>query len=508
MFTKDDLQDLKERGISREQAEQQLSVFKKGFPYLPVTRPAARGDGILKPGEDTLEDFISLYDSGSGKENILKFVPASGAATRMFKDLYAFIGEEGRDPDNKAVDSFISGLPHFAFYEDLKALLENSGRDIESLIKRKDYLPLIKSLLDTEGLNYGNKAKGLLLFHRYDNESRTAFEEHLVEGALYCRGINDTARIHFTVSPDHKEDFNKVYEDVKDKIEKRYGLKFSVSFSTQKPSTDTIAVDAGNNPFRDHNDKLVFRPGGHGALLENLSGLDADIIFIKNIDNVVPDPLKDQTVRYKKSLGGMLISLRERIFYYLSILKNDTYQDEGLLEEIKIFLEEELYMITPGGSGSWNNEEMIKYLISKLDRPLRICGMVRNEGEPGGGPFWVKNRDGSVSLQIVESSQINLSNPLMRKLFDASTHFNPVDLVCSIKNHQGKKFDLKKFRDPETGFISKKSMEGRELKALELPGLWNGAMADWNTVFVEVPLSTFNPVKTVNDLLRPQHSVK
>jgi hypothetical protein len=505
MYTQEDYQDLKTRGISEEEIEKQLLHFRKGFPFLQISRPAGSGDGILNPREETLDDFIGLYESKAVDENVLKFVPASGAATRMFKDLYAFLdtGEESSESDN-----FIKGLPDFAFFEELNKVLLRDGLDIVRLSGSNDYPAIIKGLLGKDGLNYSNLPKGLLSFHKYGSETRTAFEEHLVEGAMYCRGKNNEVRIHMTVSPEHQGEFEKVLSRAQKNLEDRFNVKLIIGFSTQKSSTDTIAVDIANNPFRDKNGRLVFRPGGHGALLENLAALDAGLIFIKNIDNVVPDRLKDDTIKYKKALGGMLLSFRERIFDYLNILHDNPENSFGVMEEIRTFLEEELCVISPWGIDQWTNHEKRDYFISKLNRPIRICGMVRNVGEPGGGPFWVKNSDGSVALQIVESSQINLSNPLMRKLFDASTHFNPVDLVCSVKDFRGNIFTLQNYRDPDTGFISKKSLDGRDLKALELPGLWNGAMADWITVFVEVPLSTFNPVKTINDLLRPQHSEK
>jgi hypothetical protein len=505
MYTQDDYQELKARGISEDEIEKQLLQFRNGFPYLPISRPAGSGDGILTPREETLNDFVNLYESKALNENFLKFVPASGAATRMFRDLYAYLDN---NEESGETDSFIKGLPAFAFYDELERVMKKDEKDIGTLSGSGDYASIIKGLLDEGGLNYANLPKGLLSFHKYNDETRTAFEEHLVEGAMYCRGKDNEVRIHMTVSPEHRGDFEKVLSRARENLEDRFDIKYVVDFSVQKPSTDTIAVDSSNNPFRDKNGRLVFRPGGHGALLENLAALDSDIIFIKNIDNVVPDRLKDETIRYKKALGGMLLSFRERIFDYLHILNDNPGNSFGVLEEIRTFLEEELCVISPWGIDQWTNHEKRDYLFTKLNRPIRVCGMVRNVGEPGGGPFWVKNSDGSVSLQIVESSQINLSNPLMRKLFDASTHFNPVDLVCSVKDFRGNSFNLRDYRDPDTGFISSKSLDGRELKALELPGLWNGAMANWITVFVEVPLSTFNPVKTINDLLRPQHAGK
>jgi hypothetical protein len=506
MFTKEDLQDLKERGIPQTDIEKQLQYFREGFPFLPIARPATPGDGILRPKPDTEEDFIKLYESKLGDESILKFVPASGAATRMFKDLYAFSGGNRSEPVRKSVAGFISGLGRFAFYKELLSCMDKRGVTGDSLTTDDDQVKVIECLLDKDGMNYGNMPKGLLAFHSYGDHSRTAFEEHLVEGALYCRGNNNTVKIHLTVSPEHRQAFEEVFRRVADRYEEQFGTKFSVGFSVQKPSTDTIAVDSGNRPFRDEDGRLVFRPGGHGSLLENLDELEAGLIFIKNIDNVVPDHFRGDSIRYKKVLGGMMISFRERIMDYMRVISTSRNNHRGLVDEIMTFLEDELCLVPPRGHDQWDSEAKRRYIISKLDRPLRICGMVKNVGEPGGGPFWVKNRDGSVSLQIVESSQINLSNPLMKKLFNASTHFNPVDLVCSVTDYHGRKYDLHRFRDPKTGFISSKSVGGKELKALELPGLWNGSMADWNTVFVEVPISTFNPVKTVNDLLRPEHS--
>jgi hypothetical protein len=505
MFTKDDHKDIENRGITLGDIEEQLLLFKKGINFLPVIRPATSGDGILKPREDTLNDFVHLYESKSVNEKVVKFVPASGVASRMFKDLYTFLDSEVSDLP-EPIAEFIKRLQDFAFYGDLKSSLEQNGLDPESLVNSGKYAQIIRRLLEKDGLNYSNLPKGLLAFHKNGESVRAAFDEQLVEGAMYCRGGDSVARIHFTVSPEHLKSFKDRLRMVQRGIEEEYVCKLEVGFSTQKQSTDTITVDPNGKPFRDINGKLVFRPGGHGALLENLAGLDADIIFIKNIDNVVPDHLKEETVRYKKALGGMLISFRGRIYDYLNILHRDTEVKEGQIEEIMTFLHEELFVIPPWGIMQWDMVDKRKYLVKKLNRPLRVCGMVRNEGEPGGGPFWVKNSDGSASLQIVESSQVNMENPLVKKLFNASTHFNPVDLACSVRNFNNSRFDLQKFLDPGTGFISSKSAGGKPVKALELPGLWNGAMADWNTVFMEVPLITFNPVKTINDLLRPEHA--
>ncbi len=506
MLTEKDCQDIEIRGITVKEIEEQLRSFREGFPFLPITRPATSGDGILKLSGEIRDDLIRLYEKRLKKEIILKFVPASGIASRMFKDLYAFLEKGDKYEDRKYIEKFIRHLSGFAFYDELKSCLIKKGYKPEYLIKSGDYTPIIRTLLEKDGLNYANLPKGLIPFHKYGEKTRTAFEEHLAEGAMYCKGNSNIVRIHFTVLPQHKEAFTMLLDSIRKDFEKKYGVEFVVDFSIQKPSTDTIAADRENKPFRNKDGKLVFRPGGHGALLKNINELNGDIIFIKNIDNVVPDNLKHNTIRYKKVLGGMLISFRERIFDYLNALEIYKKNDKELLNEIMTFLEDELCVVAPPGMDQWREEKKKKYLVSKLDRPIRICGMVKNEGQPGGGPFWVKNSDGSVSLQIVESSQIDLSDSHMNKLFNASTHFNPVDLVCSFKDYKGNKFDLQRFVDPQTGFISRKSVEGKELKALELPGLWNGSMSDWNTVFIEIPLSAFNPVKTVTDLLKSSHA--
>jgi hypothetical protein len=376
------------------------------------------------------------------------------------------------------------------------------------LIEIKDYPTILKALLQPNALNYGNLPKGLLKFHKYPNQTRTALEEHLVEGAQYARMLNNEVIIHLTVSAEHKDSFQRLIETVKPLYEETHGVKFSIFFTEQKKSTDTIAVDENNLPFRDENKKLVFRPGGHGALIENLNDINGELVFIKNIDNVVPDRLKPQTVLYKKALAGLLISYQSLTFDYLSQLQENDNHSLEFLHEVLDFTINELCIIPPIEFETSNAAALQKYLISKLNRPIRVCGMVKNEGEPGGGPFWAINPDGSTSLQIVESSQIDLNNASVKNVFNSSSHFNPVDLICGITDVDGQKFDLTKFRDPNTGFITIKSKDGKQLKAQELPGLWNGAMSDWITIFVEVPLITFSPVKTINDLLREQHQEK
>ncbi|MBN2263379.1 MAG: DUF4301 family protein [Prolixibacteraceae bacterium] len=491
MFTDKDLKQISSQGLTSEDIEQQIACFTNGFPLMHLLMAATAQNGIKIMSEDEEQRNVSIFENAlSSGLNTIKFVPASGAASRMFKDLYAYL-ETG---ENTAfIDTFINNIEKFAFYKKLKNTCSGTSPK-----------EIIQALLSSEGLDYGNKPKGLLAFHNYKPNTRTPFEEHLVETASYCTGSDGIAKVHFTVSPEHIDGFNKLLNKVITDYQKRFGVKFDVSFSFQHPATDTIAVDKNNQPFRDENGQLIFRPGGHGALLKNLSELEADIVFIKNIDNVVPDRLKHQTKRYKKALAGMLVSLRNKAFTYLEKLeKAETNIDDDLLKSIENFVRKELSIQFE--DNFIDKVSKINFLKTKLDRPIRVCGMVKNEGEPGGGPFWAKNPDGSASLQIVEKAQIDLNNPEQAQLFAQSTHFNPVDLICSIKNHKGEKYDLAKYTDPQTGFISKKSKDGTELKALELPGLWNGAMSNWNTVFVEVPAETFNPVKTINDLIRPEH---
>jgi hypothetical protein len=440
----------------------------------------------------------------AANKQILKFVPASGAASRMFKNLFEFLGASYEVPTTDFEKKFFAEIDKFAFYSVLDAAcVKNEGVGIAALIAAGKYKAVVENLLKDKGLNYGNLPKGLLLFHSYAESPRTALEEHLVEGALYATNGEGKVTLHFTVSPEHIEPFKALVEERKAIYEKRYGVKYEITFSVQKASTDTIAAAMDNTPFRDAKGNLLFRPGGHGALIENLNELDADVIFIKNIDNVVPDRLKATTVKYKQIIGGVLISLQQKVFSYLQMLENGHYTHEQLLEML-YFLQTKLFVKNPD-TKLLEDSELALYIKGKLNRPIRVCGMVKNVGEPGGGPFITQNADGTYSAQILESSQINMNDEASKAIFQSATHFNPVDLVCAVRDKNGKPFDLLKYVDPKTGFISFKSKDGKELKALELPGLWNGAMSDWNTVFVEVPIETFNPVKTVNDLLRPQH---
>ncbi|OJV18684.1 MAG: NAD metabolism ATPase/kinase [Dyadobacter sp. 50-39] len=497
MFIENDIQQIKERGSDLSVVEEQVRYFEQGFPFLQLSKAATVGDGIIRLTDDDIEQVISEFDKSAadGEIALLKFVPASGAATRMFKSLFGFLQEDKKD---KSVDEFFTKLRDFAFYEDLKTSLAVDGHDIESA----DEKTIASYFLTSKGLGYGELPKGLLKFHNYTERSRTPLEEHLVEGAKYANA-GSNVQIHFTVSPEHRDKFEKLVVEVLPTYQSQYGVRYIVSFSEQKSSTDTIAVNLDNTPFREKDNSLLFRPAGHGALLENLGQLDADIIFIKNIDNVVPDRIKGDTITYKKALAGIVLRYQKKIFAYLDKLAGSV--DAALLTELDGFFRNELCVIPPASFESWSEEKKKDYFVGKLDRPLRACGMVKNQGEPGGGPFWAENGDGSSSLQIVESAQVDVDNADQNSIFKNSTHFNPVDLVCAVKNKKGELYDLKKFRDPLTGFITGKSKDGKELKAQELPGLWNGSMADWNTLFVEVPLITFNPVKTVNDLLREQH---
>ncbi|MCD8309729.1 MAG: DUF4301 family protein [Prevotellaceae bacterium] len=503
-MTLQDKEQLAQKGITEEQIAKQLSYFEKGFPFLKLYAAASVEQGILAPTHDEQEKYLKAWESYTQTDKrVVKFVPASGAASRMFKNLFAFLGADYNEPQTGFEKTFFEKIEKFAFYDELNDVCKaQTGKEIPQLVAEGQYKAVLAALLEPAGLNYGGLPKGLLKFHKYEEGNRTPLEEHLAEGALYAANKNGKVNIHFTVSPEHRALFEKLAGEKAEVYDKKYGVEYDISFSEQKPSTDTIAADMENKPFRDHG-KLLFRPGGHGALIENLNDLDADVIFIKNIDNVVPDKLKGETVLYKKLIAGVLISLQQRVFSYLQLLDSGKYTHEQVLEILQ-FLQKRLYCKNPEVK-DLEDAELVIYLKKKLNRPMRVCGMVKNVGEPGGGPFLAYNSDGTISLQILESSQIDMSDPAKKEMFENGTHFNPVDLVCAVRDYKGGKFNLTEYVDKATGFISSKSKDGKELKALELPGLWNGAMSDWNTVFVEVPLATFNPVKTVNDLLRDQH---
>jgi hypothetical protein len=513
MFTPKDIDQIVVRGSQIEIVAQQIENFKTSFPFLKIIEAASISHGIIKLSDEEIDKYISFFvEKVAEGIELLKFVPASGAASRMFKSLFTALEDlqKGKEHSEvikeKEVAIFLDQLDQFAFYDDLKQLAAKENIAIEDVPLKK----LLEWKLLEQGLNYGNLPKGLLKFHTYPDGYRTPLEEHFVEGAAYSKNHSAIVQLHFTVSPEHQRHFEKHVAEILPKYEQLFGVKYQVTFSQQKPSTDTIAVTPENEPFRNKDGSLLFRPAGHGALLENLNDLEADIIFIKNIDNVVPDQLKKPTIDYKKALAGVLLNFQEEIFYYQKTLKEHHYSslESAFYAEASNFLENVLNIIPPQNQYYTEKDELYRYFSSKFNRPIRVCGMVKNEGEPGGGPFFAQNSDGSVSLQIVESSQIDFKDPEQAAIAHNASYFNPVDLVCAVKNYKGEKYNLLNFSDPETGFISTKSKDGKVLKAQELPGLWNGAMSDWNTLFVEVSVETFNPVKTVSDLLRKEHQSK
>jgi hypothetical protein len=498
ILSEKDLQQIAQRGISAAQIETQLQQVATGFPFLRLEAAAAVGNGIVAPTAEERKTYVEAWEQYKAEgHGVVKFVPASGAASRMFKNMFAFVDADYDVPTTDFEKKFFGEIEKFAFYDALDAVCQkNEGKGIKALMAEGNYKAVAANMLKKEGLNYGQLPKGMLLFHKYPEGPRTPMEEHLVEGALYAAS-NGESHVHFTVSHEHMEFFKQKVAEKADGFAQKYGVKYDITFSEQKPSTDTIATNPDNTPFREADGSMLFRPGGHGALIENLNEIEADVIFIKNIDNVVPDRLKPETVEWKQVIAGVLVSLQKKAFAYLELL--DKGATEAELQEMAAFVEKELCCQPK------DNKVDADYLRRKLNRPMRVCGVVKNVGEPGGGPFLTYNQDGTVSLQILESSQIDTKNEAYMKMFTQGTHFNPVDLVCAVKDYKGQPFNLPDYVDKSTGFISSKSKGGKELKALELPGLWNGAMSDWNTVFVEVPLGTFNPVKTVNDLLRDQH---
>ncbi len=494
-----DLQLLAAKGISEAQTQAQLKRFSTGFPFLKIVDSATVGHGIMQLSDDEQTAAMDRWDKFlTDGGDTCKFVPASGAASRMFKALFNFVDTDKMTPE---IEQVIDNIDKFAFSTALNAVCVNScGKSVADLKNENRYKEIIGSIILGTGLNYGQLPKGLLLFHNYPAGARTPIEEQIAEGAATAVVPGGTLHLHFTVSPAHRALFEKKLAKVIPAAEAKYGIKIDVSLSEQKASTDTIAANPDGTPFRDDAGNLLFRPGGHGALIENLNDINATVVFIKNIDNVVPDAHRDSTVKWKKILGGELIRIHDTIAQYVSELRSGNCPIERQREMIT-FLHDTL-QVRDQRMKTLNDADLEGFLLAKFNRPLRVCGMVKNEGEPGGGPFISVNPDGSSSPQILESHQIA---PEFKDLMAKATHFNPVDLVCYLKDVDGKPFDLTKYVDSATGFISRKSAHGRDLQALELPGLWNGAMSDWNTVFIEVPASTFNPVKTVNDLLRPAH---
>lgn len=517
-FSQSDMEQMAALGISLEQVQRQITNFRNGFPKTELLGAATIANGgITRLSDADIARCINSYHVLGTSKRILKFVPASGAATRMFKSLFEFSAKYyGMDysvyKDFPEVKEFIEHIRAFAFFEELEECMKKHGLDFGDSMDRGDFATIINFLLKEQYMDYGSKPKGMLKFHRYTVEEngrkvllpRTPFEEHIVEATEYARNSDGHVYLHFTVSPEHRNLFQQKLKEVKRAYEQRYGVSINVTFSEQKHYTDTIAVDEYNEPLRDEHGRLTFRPGGHGALIENLNDMKADIIFIKNIDNVVPDWMKHTTTVYKEALAGLLLELQHKNFEYLESLEAKGI-DEALLREAATFASRQLRITQPDDFNLLPAKERKSWLKKALNRPMRVCGMVRNQGEPGGGPFFTLSTTGERSLQIVETAQINTKNPEQNAILQNATHFNPVDLVCATKNYKGRRFNLHSYIDPATGFISKKSKGAVTLKSQELPGLWNGSMARWITIFVEVPLATFNPVKTVNDLLRKEH---
>ena len=502
---------LEQKGISKNKVLDQIETFRHGIPFVKLRSAAVVGKGILKFSPEEEKSLIQAFESHRQSKSLLKFVPASGAASRMFKALFNFL--DSFDPSDESLDAYIvrtddteikkfaEGLEDFPFYQLVKNKVGNLA-----VSKGEELYRFVKEMMSEMALNYGFYPKGLLPFHNYGSSTATPFEEHLKESTAYA-SADGSAKLHFTISEQHDEMFKSEFGSINDRVSKSTDTSFDVSYSNQKPATDTIAVDLDNRPFRNSDGSLLFRPGGHGALIENLNDQDAEIIFIKNIDNVAVSKYGADIAESKKILAAHLLTVQERAFAYADLIENGNV-DVDQLVEIKKFLEVELNAHFLSSFEGFTIAEQLLILEDKINRPIRVCGMVKNEGEPGGGPFWIIGAKGHISLQIIESAQIDMSDSNQVEILKNSTHFNPVDLVCGVRNYKGEKYDLLKFVDPKQGFIAQKTKDGKELKALELPGLWNGAMAFWNTIFVEVPLITFNPVKTVNDLLKPAHQVK
>ena len=502
-FSEEDLRAITDRGMDIAWVLRQLEMFRRGVEPIKLIRPARIGDGILQVIPSEKEALISLHNQAAASGRMFKFVPASGVASRLFKDWQSCC-RLGRFDSEEGCAKFLQNIAKFAFYDDLKDVMALHGQNVESSIRDKRCADILEYLLTRKGLNYASFPKALLKFHTYPGHSRTALEEHLAEAALYTRDAHHTCRVHFTVSKEHESQFKDLLHRVIADYENLYGVHYEISITTQSPSTDTIAVDMENRPFRDRSGEILFRPGGHGALLQNLNALNGDIVFLKNIDNVVPDRMKDITALYKKFLGGYLVRLQNETFRILNLFSGKGIEDAQVSPVIR-FCQERLLMPFPRGFRDYSASAKKEYVFQKLNRPIRVCGMVKNEGEPGGGPFWIEEHDGTQSLQIVEKSQIDPDSREQKEIWRSSTHFNPVDLVCGVRNYRGERFDLHHYADSDAVLISTKPYKNGEIKALELPGLWNGSMAFWNTIFVEVPLETFNPVKTVDDLLRKSH---
>jgi hypothetical protein len=511
-LTEADFEQIKAKGIALDKIEAQLILFQLGIPKIYLERPATLGDGIMQLTAEQFQAYATVFDQKKHLYKLKKFVPASGAASRMFKFLNEFLNDF--DHENESINAyinrkkdknlpvFLAGIEKFPFYEEIKSAVKKLYPDYYSLESHEKSYRFIKLMLANDHFDFANKPKGVLGFHKYPMHIATPVEEHLNECVFYAAS-NSVSHLHFTVSEIHQNLFTAIIDKVKNKVENSSDTKVYISYSYQDQSTDTIAVDLNNRPFRNDKNELVFRPGGHGALINNLNELNADVIFIKNIDNVIQNHIHEITL-YKKGLAGILLELQQKVFEILKAIDSLDVVENDIAEIIR-FMQQQLNIDVLDDFYKYTIDNKIDFIKSKLNRPIRVCGMVKNEGEPGGGPFWVRSVKGNLSLQIVESSQVDTHNSTQASILSKATHFNPVDLVCATKNYQGEKFDLLRFVDQSTGFIVHKNNKGKDLKGYELPGLWNGAMAKWITVFVEVPLVTFNPVKTVNDLLKPAH---
>lgn len=502
-----DIQQINNHGLTVDDVETQIMNFITGFPYVKLLAPATKGNGIMELSEKEIQEKILYYETNFSKHQILKFVPASGAATRMFKDLFEFsglyMGLKYTLKEFPSAEKTIENLSKFAFYDELKTKFNSHSVDIDECLSNGNYTNIVNYILTGIGLNYGKSPKAFITFHKYENEERPyrcALEEHFVEAANYSKQEDGVVNIHFTISPENKQGFEEIIEEIKPIYQRRFNVKYNVSFSIQKESTDTIAVNQDNTLAYDKDENIIFRPSGHGALIENLNDIKGDIIFIKNIDNVAHDKIKSYTYKYKKLIGGVLLQIQEEVFSALKALEKGSLNSQEVVGIIALTNKIGINL----NDNEKKQDNILEIIFNKLNRPIRVCGMVRNQGEPGGGPFWVE-REGVRNLQIIESAQVNLRDEKQKEIFSSSTYFNPVDLVCGVKNYKGGNFNLTKYVDSKTGFISTKSKEGKLIKAQEFPGLWNGAMADWITIFVEVPLETFTPVKVVNDLLREEH---
>ncbi|MBT8245610.1 MAG: DUF4301 family protein [Winogradskyella sp.] len=515
-FSKEDIKQIQAHNLTVDEVKKQIQQFKKGVNYSNIHSAATVGDGILVPAYLEVDEFIKSFDTAKDKISIVKFVPASGAATRMFKFLFQFLRDYNpiiqsinayiNKNELKELPLFLIALEKFSFYDKVLEQLSINGVDYDSLNPNQQAFEFVKAMLDEEQLNFGSYPKGLFPFHKYNNDISTAFEEHLFEMAFYG-SRKEPLKLHFTISEKHKDKFTKEFKRIEERVEEITGFPYEISYSYQHKSTDTIALNIDNEPFRNEDGSLYFRPSGHGALLKNLNAIDADMISISNIDNVVVKHYKAEVAKYKKVLAGILLEIKPKVFDYIKQLK-DLDLSEDKLNEIADFLSSKLNFSISKEFEKYSHKYKVEYLIEALNRPIRVCGMVKNEGELGGGPFWVKDEAGRLSLQIVESAQVNKKDKEQKRILANATHFNPVDIVCSIKDYEGNTFDLQKFVNHKAAFITMKTKVGKDIKALELPGLWNGSMAYWNSIFVEVPILTFNPVKTVNDLLKPSHQLR